>query len=368
MAGRGFGKTRVGAEWVREQVHHFQHVNIIGPTADDARDVMVEGESGILSICRDDERPRYLKGERKLRWPTGAETLIFTADEPERLRGKQHQKLWADEGAAWRYSEEAWTQAMLGLRLPPEPSVLLTTTPRPIKLVRDLLADDTCAVTTGTTYDNRANLAPSFYEHIIKLYEGTRLGLQELEARLLDDNPDALWQRHKIDELRVRKAPKLKRIVVGVDPQAETTGAETGIVVAGLGMDGHGYVLGDYSLRSTPAEWAAKVVAAYNEFGADRIVAEVNQGGAMVEHTVRTADKSVAYKGVRAARGKATRAEPISALYEQGRVHHVGAFGKLEDQMCQWTPGDDSPDRMDALVWALTELMIDTKKVGAWAW
>lgn len=344
---------------MRQWAKNYPLVNLIGATADDARDIMIEGESGILAICPADERPRYIKSDRQLRWPNGAKSLIFTADEPERLRGKQSMKLWGDEVAAWRY-EEAWHQAMMGLRLGDNPQAVVTTTPRPTSLIKALVADPRNIVTKGTTYENRQNLADGFYSYVITRYEGTRLGRQELNAELLEDNPDALWRRQEIDEHRVVRTPVFKRVVVGVDPEATSTeqSAETGIVVVGLGVDGHGYVLDDKSTRASPHQWGTAAVTAYNMHKADRIVAETNNGGEMVEHVIRTVDKRVAYKAVHASRGKLTRAEPVAALYEQGKVHHVGSFPALEDQMCQWTPGDTSPDRLDALVWALTELML----------
>lgn len=359
LAGRGYGKTRSGAEWVRRRVKRMTLVNLIAATADDARDIMVEGESGILAICPNDERPRYVKSERKLIWPNGAISLIFTADEPERLRGKQHSSLWPDELAAWRYPE-AWDQAMFGLRIGPDPRACITTTPKPTQVIKDLIANEWTHVTYGTTYDNQVNLAPAFFQAIIKKYEGTQLGRQELLAQILDDNPNALWQRTVIDALRVNRLPKnLVRIVIGVDPQSGEDGAETGIIVCGLGDNGHGYVLDDRSLRGTPGEWAAAVDLAYDRWKADRVVAEINQGGKMVEHTLRTVNPNISYTGVHAKVGKKLRAEPVSALYEQGKVHHVGTLGTLEDQQCQWTPGEESPDRMDALVYALTELMVE---------
>lgn len=364
LAGRGFGKTRTGAEWVRRQVRQFPLVNLIGATADDARDIMIEGESGILAICPNSERPQYLASKRQLAWPNGAKSLIFTADEPERLRGKQHMKLWCDEAASWRYPE-SWDQAMMGLRLGSNPQVVVTTTPKPVKLIRDLMAASTTHVTKGSTYENRANLAPSFFSKIISRYEGTRLGRQELNAEILDDTPGALWKREAMIEAhRVAQMPDLKRVVVGVDPSATKGGDECGIVVAGLGTDGHGYVIDDRSRQGSPNEWAMAAVAAYNVHKANTLVAEVNQGGEMVETVLRTVDKDrlVSYKSVHASRGKYTRAEPIAALYEQGKVHHVGSFAYLEDQLCQWTPGEDSPDRLDALVWALTELMLKPER------
>ncbi len=359
MGGRGVGKTRTGAEWLKDSARRFRYVNLMGATADDARDVMIEGESGLLACADADFRPVYFPSKRRLEWPNGATSLIFTADEPERLRGKQHERIWADEVAAWR-RPEAYDQAMFGLRLGSDPRALLTTTPRPVKLIRELLADQSgrVAVTRGSTYANRANLAPAFFDQIITKYEGTRLGRQELLGEYLDDTPGALWTRAMFEPHRA--APQLLRVVVAIDPAA-TSGEdsdETGIVIAGLGVDGRFYVLADRTCRESPDGWARRAVAAYEEFGGDRIVAEVNNGGEMVEHTLRTVDRLIPYKKVTASRGKRTRAEPVAALYEQGKVSHVTAFDALEDQMVAWTPeSGDSPDRLDALVWALTDLM-----------
>lgn len=362
IAGRGFGKTRTGAELVRSWVRDYPYVNLIGATSDDARDIMIEGESGILAICPERERPRYLAHKRQLVWPNGAKSLIFTADEPERLRGKQHMKLWADEVAAWRYPE-AWDQAKFGLRLGDNPQAVLTTTPRPNKLIKELIADEGTHVTTGSTYENKGNLARSFLHAIVKKYEGTRLGRQELNAEILSDNPGALWKRDQIESLRVADQPEMKRIVVAIDPAATNNpdSDETGIVVVGMDADRKGYVLADLSMRGTPEEWSRVAVRAYRDFKADRILAEANNGGQMVESVVRMADRNASYKAVRASRGKVTRAEPVSALYEQGRCHHVGCFPVLEDQMCEYDPKTSrfSPDRMDALVWGFTELLID---------
>jgi phage terminase large subunit-like protein len=368
LAGRGFGKTRTGAETVRQWVtrHKEQYVNLIGATADDARDIMIEGESGILICCPKDERPVYKKSERKLVWPNGAQSLIFTADEPERLRGKQHSKLWADELAAWRYPE-AWDQAMFGLRLGLLPQAVITTTPKPTKIIKELAKDENTFITTGSTYDNQSNLAPSFFKSIIKKYEGTRLGRQELNAEILDDNPNALWKRKQIDADRVTDHPPLKRIVVGVDPAVTAVeGSDlTGIVCAGLGENDEWYILADNSILDTPAKWAKQAVVTYVDLKADRIVGEANNGGDLVELAIRTVEdgkyvgKNVSYKKVHASRAKITRAEPVAALYEQHRVHHVGFYPELEDEMCDYDPlvTKKSPDRMDALVWAMTELM-----------
>ena len=371
LAGRGFGKTRTGSETVREWVKTCDMVNLIGATVDDARDIMIEGESGILAVCPRDERPEYRKSERKLIWPNGATSLIFTADEPERLRGKQHKKIWADEMAAWRY-QEAWDQAKFGLRLGDRPQAIITTTPRPVKNVTDLIKDPATHLTRGTTYDNRSNLAPTFFAEIVKRYEGTRLGRQELNAEVLTDTPGALWAHDSISHVLPSQRPKMKRIVIGVDPAitSEANSNETGIIAAGLGEDDHGYVLADRTGVMAPAEWARVVKQLYDEIEADRVVVETNQGGAMVRAVLQAQAPNLPVFEVRATRGKYVRAEPISALYAQGRVHHAGYFEALEDQMCSFTPDFDrqqngSPDRVDALVWAFTDLfpsMIDYGK------
>lgn len=372
LAGRGFGKTRTGAEWVRQEIKSREYVNLIGATSDDVRDIMVEGESGIMACCPPDERPLYKKHESKLEWPNGAVSLCFTAKEPERLRGKQHMSIWADEMAAWDYPA-TWDQAKFGLRLGPHPRALITTTPRPIATVRELMADPACIVTRGSTYDNRANLAPGFFAEIIRKYEGTRLGRQELMAEVLEDNPGALWRRSVIDRDRVTREmlPDLQRVVVAIDPAVSTgeNSNETGIIVVGLGehaRDGerHGYVLEDASGVYSPDEWSRIAAACYHRWQADRFVAEGNQGGNLVEQVIRSVDsvRRASVRMVHASRGKVTRAEPASALYEQGRVHHVGPFDTLEDQMVAFTPDFDrkaqgySPDRVDALVWALEDL------------
>jgi len=357
MAGRGFGKTRVGAEQVRAWSRTSRYVNLIGPTLDDARDIMVEGESGILAICPKHERPRFV--ERQLRWPNGCKSLIFTADEPERLRGKQHEKVWAEEVGSWRYAE-SWDQLQFGLRLGNSPQAVITTTPRPTQIIKQIIADPSCVITRGTSYENVANLAEAFYKSVVRRYEGTRLGRQELNAELLTDNPAALWNRTAIDELRVLVAPKLKRLVIGLDPAVTSRedSAETGIVAAGIGTDDHYYVIADKSLINTPDAWARQAIKLYHDVKADRIIGEVNNGGDMIESLLRNVDPNVSYECVTATRGKMIRAEPVAALYEQGRVHHVGSFPELEDQMCDYDPltAERSPDRMDALVWAMTKL------------
>lgn len=361
LAGRGFGKTRTGAETVRMWVESGQckRVALVARTAADARDVMVEGESGIMSVSPPWFRPVYEPSKRRLTWPNGAIATTYSGDEPGQLRGPQHDGAWADELAAWRYPD-TWDQLQFGLRLGDNPRVVVTTTPRPIKIVREILAEKTTVITRGSTFENAANLAPIALAKFRSKYENTRLGQQELYAVLLDDNPSALWKRKDIDENRVIKFPELKRIVVAIDPAvtANEDSDETGIIVGGIGRDGHGYILEDMTLSASPDSWAKEAVTAYHKYKADRIVAETNNGGDMIEFTIKTVDKTVSFKQVRASRGKVTRAEPVAALYEQKKVHHVGMFAELEDQMCQWMPGEDSPDRCDALVWCLTELML----------
>jgi phage terminase large subunit-like protein len=375
MAGRGFGKTRIGAEFVREKAKKYARGALIGATGADVRDVMILGESGISNITPPDEKPEYKANQRKLVFPNGAEVYLYSALEPDRLRGPQHEYAWCDEIAAWRYSEEAWDNLLMGLRLGDNPQAVATTTPRPTKFIKELVAESGTRVTRGNTYENKANLAKSFITKILSKYEGTRLGRQELYAELLTDTPGALWKYEQLDALRLNKAPLLKRVVVGVDPAAsafeDSAGrrrdtsneepAETGIIVAALGYDEKVYVLDDLSLIGTPGEWGAQAVTAYHKHQSDRIVAEVNQGGDMVEYVIQTIDPNAAVKKVRAARSKTARAEPVSALYEKGRVHHVGMFKELEDQMCTWVQGDKSPDRIDALVWAITELCFENE-------
>jgi phage terminase large subunit-like protein len=371
-AGRGFGKTRTGAETVRQWARTNSYVNLIGATADDARDIMIEGESGIMAICPRGERPLYLRADRQLRWPNGSKSLIFTADEPERLRGKQHMKLWCDELAAWRYVDDAWTQAKFGLRLGKHPQAIITTTPKPLPIIKALISDPACVVTHGSTYENRANLAPSFFADIIRTYEGTRIGRQELLAEILDDTPGALWSQAMVElaQCSLRDVRPLIRVVVAVDPAvtANEGSDETGIVVAGVSSE-KVWVLEDGSIKASPGEWAAAVVRLAKKWNADRIIAEVNNGGDLVERNIRMAEggANLPFRAVRASRGKAMRAEPVAALYERNLVAHVRqvdnptALNQLEDQMMSFVPGitGKSPDRLDALVWAITDLVID---------
>ena len=367
LAGRGFGKSRTGAEqtiaWADEDTH--ARIALVGRTAADVRDVMVEGESGILACSPPWFRPKYEPSKRRLTWPNGAMATTYSADEPDALRGPQHSKAWGDEPAAWKYTD-THDQLMFGLRLGRKPQAVYTTTPRATKFIKGLIKQRTTHTTKGTTYENLANLAPTFQEQVIGRYEGTRLGRQELEGLILDDNERALWKREAmIEALRVTEAPPLKRIVVGVDPSVHDGTdidnqdlAECGIIVAGLGLNNHGYLLDDKSLMGSPMAWAKEAVTALRKNKADRIVAEINNGGALVEIVIRVVDKTVPYKHVRAARGKITRAEPISSFAEQQKIHHVGIFPEVEDQLCNWEQGMKSPDRLDAYVWAFTELMV----------
>jgi len=369
LAGRGWGKTRTGAEWVRWRIAHgAKRVALVGPTAADVRDVMVEGESGLLAVCRDDAvQPTYEPSKRRVTFPEGsaiapegAMCTTYSADEPDRLRGPQHDAAWCDELAAWRYPE-AWDQLQFGLRLGTDPRCIVTTTPRPTREIRDLVAADTTVVTRGSTFDNADNLAPAFLERILAKYEGTRLGRQELYAEILDDVPGALWNRRMLEAALAawpKDEPDMQRVVVAIDP-AVTSGEdsdETGIIVAGR-TGPRGYVLADYTCRMSPDGWARRAVEAYHQHQADRIVAEANQGGDMVKTVLRTVDPSVPVRLVRATRGKRVRAEPVAALYEQGRVAHAQVFTELEEQLLTWTPDSPtSPDRLDALVWAITDL------------
>lgn len=366
VAGRGAGKTRSAAEWVQERAMAEPgcRIALVGRTPADVRDVMIEGESGILAIAHEDA-PIYQSTKRRLTWANGSIAQTYSAEVPSQLRGPQHHYAWADEAAAWTDApkgdvlDTAWNNLMLGLRLGVAPRCVVTTTPKPNALTRTVLERPSTVVTRGSTYDNLGNLAASFREQVLAAYEGTRIGRQELMGELLDDVEGALWTLGLLDENRVQRAPELRRIVVAVDPSGGTgpNADEQGIIVAGQGIDGDLYVLADRSCSLSPHGWASRAVAAFHEFAADRIIAERNYGGDMVESTIRQVQNDVPVKVITASRGKLQRAEPVAALYEQHRVHHVGALSQLEDQMTTWTPqSGTSPDRMDALVWAVTEL------------
>jgi phage terminase large subunit-like protein len=371
LAGRGFGKTRMGSEWVRELAHKYPgcRIALVAETAADARDVMIKGDSGLLSVDPTLTEDSWSPTNRCLTWPNGSKAFTYNGTTPDQLRGPQHHFAWVDELAKFEYMQEAWDQTQFGLRLGEHPRCLVTTTPRPLPLIKKLVADPDTVVTRGSTLDNKDNLAKNALKQLYERYSGTRLGRQELEGEILGDIPGALWNRSSIDDNRVKEAPEdLERVLVAVDPATSSQeGAdENGIVVVGLARDedgyARGYVLEDASLRGTPEEWARKAVHLYRKWSADKIVAEKNQGGEMVSTVIKSVDRSVPVKLVHASRGKIIRAEPISALYEQGRVHHVGCFDHLEDQMCTFSVDNirnsstGSPDRVDALVWGLTEV------------
>lgn len=379
LAGRGFGKTRLGSEWIRENVcgtspltaapNAPRRIALVAETAADARDVMVLGDSGLLASHPKDQRPDWSPTNRRLTWPNGTEAWVYNATEPDQLRGPQHGLAWVDELAKFRYMQETWDQLQFGLRLGQHPRCLITTTPRPLPLIKRLMGDADTVVTRGATLDNKANLAVNTVKQLYERYGGTRLGRQELQGEILSDIPGALWNRDMIDAARLKEPPAdLERVYVAVDPAVSNNehSDEHGIVVVGLARDAEGYargyVLEDGSMRGNPEEWARKAVSLYRLWSADKIIAEKNQGGLMVESTLRAIDRSVPIELVNASRGKVVRAEPISALYEQGRIHHCGAFNALEDQMCLFSvdfirsAANGSPDRVDALVWGLTKI------------
>lgn len=368
MGGRGSGKTRAGAEWVHALASAGQRselrIALVAETLGDAREVMIDGVSGICRIARE-RRPDFEASRRRLVWPNGAMAQIFSSEDPESLRGPQFHFAWCDELAKWKYAEETFDMLQFGLRLGEDPRQLVTTTPRPVPILKRLMAEEGTRLVRISTRDNAANLSPSFVKGLEARYGGSRLGRQELEGELIDDRPDALWKRADLDALRIRFTGALRRIVVAVDPPSGSgLNSCCGIVVAGVEQTGRAVVLADCSATGlSPAGWAQEVVKAYRRFSADRVVAEVNQGGEMVAAMLKSIDQTLPLSQVRATRGKFLRAEPVAALYEQGRVAHAGRFSALEDQMCDFGPdglsGGRSPDRLDALVWALTALMLE---------
>jgi phage terminase large subunit-like protein len=356
LGGRGAGKTRAGAEWVAGGVRNrrMRRIGLIGATFADARAVMVEGESGLLSVSRG---ASFEPSNRRILWPSGAVATVVSAEEPDGVRGHQFDAVWADEFAKWRDPQASLDMAMMALRLGKDPRMAVTTTPRNIAALKKLIATSDARMTRGTTSDNADNLAPTFLAGLTLRYAGTRLGRQELEAELIEDNDAAMWRRDWIEKARVRTVPPLVRLVVAVDPPASVAGDECGIVAAGLAQDGAAYVTGDYSAAGlTAAGWAGRVADAYEQTHADLVVAEANQGGDMVKQVLLDVLPNVAVRLVHATRDKCTRAAPAAALYEQGRVHHAGVFAELEDQLCQFDGTGKSPDRLDALVWALADL------------
>ncbi|MCO8146420.1 terminase family protein [Rhodovulum tesquicola] len=378
LGGRGAGKTRAGAEWVRAEVEgprpldpgRSRRVALVGETVDQVREVMVFGDSGLMACSPPDRRPRWEATRRRLVWPNGAIAQVFSAHDPESLRGPQFDAAWADELAKWKKAEETWDMLQFGLRLGMSPRQCITTTPRNVGVLRSILALPTTVVTHAPTEANRANLAASFLDAVRTRYAGTRLGRQELDGVLLDESEGALWSLAAIEAARIDRAPELDRVVVAVDPPVTGHGGsdECGIMVVGVQSKGppqewRAVVLADASLAGVaPTVWAQAAIEAMERFGADRLVAEVNQGGDLVETVIRQLDPLVPFRAVRASRGKAARAEPVAALYEQGRIKHLPGLAILEDQMCRMTSrgyeGRGSPDRVDALVWAIHELMI----------
>lgn len=380
-AGRGFGKTRAGVEWVREQVKRgAKRIAAVAATNSDIERVMVKGESGFLNVCWKGDKtykggkmgyPEWSPTKRTLSWENGAQVQFFSAEEPERLRGPQFELAWCDELAAWNKDQDTWAMLQFCMRLGKHPRIMVTTTPKPTKLVREILKNPTTHTTTGSTFDNAANLAGTYLKAVKEQYEGTRLGRQELYAEVLEEAEGALWTTDMLDKASIKHEdlPHLNRIVVSIDP-AVTTNAEsdmTGIVVAGIDVNGTAYVLGDYTERLSPQGWASKAISLYHQYSADRIVAERNQGGEMVRRTLEVEDETVPIKLVHASRGKYARAEPVSALYERGLVKHVvnppdgASLNELETQMRTWEPlgSIGSPDRLDACVWALTDLSLN---------
>ena len=373
LGGRGAGKTRAGAEWVSQKVRHASEplrVALIGPTFAEARHVMAEGVSGLLNVARDDFRPRYESSKHQITWPDGSMAQLFSAEEPDSLRGPQFHYAWCDELAKWSKPRATWDMLQFALRLGDKPQAVVTTTPRPLALLSELIQAEGTLLSRSRTKQNGANLAPDFLAAITASYGGTRLGRQELEGEILTDNPDALFSRSLIEAARCPQAPAMKRIVVAVDPPAGSGEKHNacGIIAAGLGVDGLVYVLDDFTIKArSPSGWAARAIALYHARKADALIAEANPGGDMVKSVLANMDASVPVRLVHATRGKHLRAEPVAALYEQGRVKHAGVFASLEDELCEFesiiaSPGA-SPDRADALVWAVSELVL-TRPTG----
>ena len=377
MGGRGSGKTRAGAEWIRGMAtgdpfftaRAAGRFALVGETYADAREVMVEGPSGLLEVHTRGERPTWTSSRRKLEWPNGAIAHVYSAEDPDALRGPQFEAAWCDELAKWKRQDETWNMLQFGLRLGDYPRQVITTTPRPIKLLKRLIADDKTSISRMATSQNAANLAPGFLERIVGQYQGTRLGRQELDGELIEDRPDALWHRDALDANRVMRAPDLRRVVVAVDPPVtgKATSDACGIIVAGKAHDGRAYVTDDRTLSAvSPGRWSAMVVELVDQHRADRVVIETNQGGDMAESVLRSASPHLPIRQVKATRGKYLRAEPVAHLYERGLVSHVGTLSDLEDELCDFglegLSSGRSPDRLDSLVWALTDLMLRDEK------
>lgn len=374
MGGRGAGKTRSGAEWVRKKIEAgLRRGGIVAPTASDARDVMIEGESGILNIFPNKDRPKYEPSKRRITFKTGAVVHVYSGEDPTRFRGPQHEFMWCDEICYYPDPVTVWETLMLGLRLGKHPQIMATTTPRPIKLIRDLVKRDgeDVIVRSTSTYANLDNLAPSFRRQVLARFEGTRLAKQEIEGLLLEDVEGALWQRKFLQYIDIKEVPQLTRVGVGLDPSisAKHNADEAGIIAAGIGPDINdpneiaAYVLEDKTRRCLPEKWARTAVGLFDKHEGDFIAAETNQGGEMVRSTLKLVDSTVPIKMVHASRGKILRAEPVSALYEQGRVYHVSGLDPLETEMLVFDGTGPSPNRLDALVYVLTELMLKSRAV-----
>lgn len=377
-SGRGFGKTFIGSNWAIEQAQTQKYpIALIGANAADVRDYMIEtGESSIIKQSPKWFTPEYQPSKRRLVFPNGVIAVAYSADNPDQLRGFNGARAWIDELAKFKYPTEVWDNLNFALRLGETPKVVITTTPRPIKLIRQLYADSDVLKTFGSTNENRSNLATSFVDYIYKKYDGTRLGRQELAGELLTDVPGALWSYSKLDETRLNKHPDLKLVVVAIDPAvtAEEDSNETGIVVCGIDENDHGYLLEDKSGVYSPVQWAEIAIDLYDTYSANYIVGEVNNGGDLVESNIQSTAKILSlqgkrkssyipYKKVHASRSKYIRAEPISSLYDKNQIHHIGTFPELEDQLCNWVHGEDSPDRLDALVWGFSCLMLKNETV-----
>jgi len=375
LGGRGAGKTRAGAQWVRalalgelSYAVAGGRIALIGESEHEVREVMIEGVSGLLAVHQPHERPVWIPSRRRVEWKNGTVAQTFSADDPESLRGPQFHAAWADELAKWRHAETAFEVLQFGLRLGEHPRQVITTTPRPIALLKQLIADPATALTRTGTQANARHLSAAFLEHVLERYAGTRVGRQEIDGEIVEDRADALWSRALIEACRVDAAPPLQRIVVAVDPPASTgkRADACGLVAAGRAADGTVYVVADDTVAGlSPAGWAAKAIALWHRLEADALIVEVNQGGDMVRAVIGEADRTVPVVPVRATRGKWLRAEPVAALYERGKVKHVGAFPALEDEMCDFAvdglSSGRSPDRLDALVWALSSLTFGAK-------
>jgi len=361
-AGRGSGKSRAGAEWVIERAKAgYSPIALIGQSKADVRDTMIEVSQGsILKRSPPWFYPLYEPSKRRLTWPNGSIAVVYSGDEPDQLRGPQHATAWIDEVSKFQYLQQTWDNMELGLRLSDKPQVMITTTPRPLNLLRKLSEDNSIYEVVASSFENRANLSERFMERILDKYGDTALGEQELYGQLLEQAAGALWQRTAmIENLRVKEAPPLARVVVAIDPAttSKTTSDETGIVVCGLGTDGQGYCLADVSGRYSPQGWASKAVTAFYSWNGDRILGESNQGGEMIESIINQVDPNIKVKLIHASTSKRARAEPVSGLAEQGRIHHVGLFDTLEDELCNWSPGSGpSPNHLDAYVWSFIEL------------